>query len=57
MHAQITQKDPAPLREFQQRWGGSLTESKTPSGCYRWRVADKKAEAFLRAIRPYVLVN
>lgn len=57
VHAQVTQKDPAPLRELQARWGGSLTETRTPSGCYRWRVASKKAEMFLRSIRPHLLVK
>ena len=57
VHAQVTQKLKPPLEELHRRWGGSLTETKTPSGCYRWRVAAQKAEAFLRSIEPFVLVK
>ena len=57
VYAQITQKDRRPLEEFQKRWGGSLTETKTPSDCYRWRVSHQKAEAFLLSIHRYLLVK
>lgn len=57
VYVQVTQKDRAPLVELQKRWSGSLTETKTPSGCYRWRCGHQKAEAFLRAILAYSLVK
>lgn len=57
VHAQITQKDIRPLVAFKERWGGSLTETKTPSDCYRWRVSGQKAEKFLKSIYPHILVK
>ena len=57
VYAQVTQKDPSPLRAFQNEFGGSISPTKTPSGCYRWRVAGRKAERFLRRIQTYSLVK
>lgn len=57
VYVQVTQKDPEPLRRFKERWGGSLTETRTPTGCHRWRCSHRKAEAFIRAILPYSLVK
>jgi hypothetical protein len=57
VRVQVTQKLRSPLEQLRDRWGGSLTPTKTPSGCYRWRTGGQKAEAFLRAIDPHVLVK
>lgn len=57
VYVQVTQKDISPLLELKKVWGGSVTDTKTPSGCHRWRAGHKKAEAFLRAIYPHCLVK
>jgi hypothetical protein len=52
---QVTQKMRAPLDELQRRWMGKVSLAK--AGCYRWRVAARRADAFLRAVYPHCLVK
>lgn len=51
----------APLEAMQSRWGGCLVHVKGRkshhSGWTEWQLQGGKAEPFLRAIRPYVLIK
>jgi hypothetical protein len=51
----VSQKHCRPLDELQIQHGGSISPTKTPSGCWRWRLAGGKAERFLRRIYPHSL--
>lgn len=55
--AQVTQKLRLPLEILMQQWGGSICATKTPSGCFRWRIATRQAQHFLEAIQPYAVVK
>ena len=52
---QVGQNDERPLVALREKYGGSQCFSKTPSGCYRWRIHGKEAEVFLTDILPYSL--
>jgi len=54
---QIGQNTRESLDAIHREFGGSICQSKTPSGCFRWRAHGGTAEAFLRAVRPYLLVK
>ncbi len=41
---QATQKHREPLDLFRERFGGSISPTRTPGGCWRWRATDLKAE-------------
>jgi len=53
----VGQNDQRPLLALKAAYGGSQCNSKTPSGCWRWRLHGAEAEAFLRRIRPYSIVK
>lgn len=53
----VGQNDQRPLLALRDEYGGSQCNSKTPSGCWRWRIHGGQAEAFLRRIRPYSIVK
>jgi len=53
----VTQKMRVPLDELQARWLGTVSDNRSGSGCFRWRLSARKAEAFLVAIRPYCIVK
>jgi hypothetical protein len=53
----VGQNDQRPLLALRDAYGGSQCNSKTPSGCWRWRIHGGAAEAFLRRIRPYSIVK
>lgn len=55
--AQITQKMRAPLDEMQLRWQGTVSDTRIHTGCFRWRLSARRAEAFLRAIYPHAIVK
>lgn len=57
LRANITQKDPLPLRIVRDNFGGHLAEPGRGSSCWKWVAATRVAEAFLRAIHPYTIVK
>lgn len=57
LSVQVSQKQRPPLDELYIQHGGTIGQTKTPAGCWRWRLAGRKAEEFLIRIRPYVLVK
>lgn len=57
IHAQITQKDPRPLQEIHFRFGGSISKTKNPANCWRWRCACQNAARFFEAILPHSFVK
>jgi hypothetical protein len=57
LSVQISQNDQRPLKAIRKRFGGSQCVSMTPSGCWRWRIHGKAADAFLRAIHPFSIVK
>jgi len=57
LYVQVTQKDKLPLQILKSHWGGSITEVKNPSGCWRWRVVTAMAERFLWDILPHSVVK
>jgi hypothetical protein len=57
LSVQVTQKRAAPLEALKAEHGGSISPTKTPLGCWRWRLAGSKAEIFLRRIQPFALVK
>ena len=54
---QLGQNDRTPLDMIAKQFTGSVCNSKTPSGCWRWRAHGGAAERFLKAIRPYAIVK
>lgn len=53
----IGQNDQRPLLAIQAEYGGSKCDSRTQSGCWRWRIHGGSAERFLIRIRPYSIVK
>ena len=54
---QLGQNDRTPLDMVCAQFEGSVCNSKTPSGCWRWRAHGGTAEKFLKAIRPHSIVK
>ena len=52
---QVGQNDARPLSALRAKYGGSQCLSKTPSGCYRWRIHGLEAERFLQDIFPHTI--
>lgn len=62
IRAMVNQVDPRPLELLRSRFGGGLHKRErgpdSPSrDIYAWQISCQKAEAFLRAIRPYLTVK
>jgi hypothetical protein len=57
LSVQVGQNDKTPLDLIAKLFKGSVCNSKTPSGCWRWRVHGKPAEIFLKAILPFSIVK
>lgn len=53
----VGQNDQRPLLAIRNEYGGSQCNSKTPSGCWRWRIHGGAAESFLKRIRPHSIVK
>lgn len=54
---QVTQKRKAPLRLFQRRFGGTISPTRTPKACWRWRICAQQAERCARVLRPMLRVK
>lgn len=55
---QVSQNDRRPLDAIAFRFGGTVTPSQNGyDRCHRWRTSFHKAEVFIRAIRPHLLVK
>jgi hypothetical protein len=57
LSVQVGQNDQRPLIAMRDEYGGSQCNSKTPSGCWRWRIHGVPAGEFLKRIRPYSIVK
>jgi hypothetical protein len=57
----IASNDREVLSWFQKRWGGSIVTKQprkpTHSVSYDWRLTDRRALAFLRTIRPFLVIE
>jgi hypothetical protein len=51
---QVTQKRRGPLECFVRRFGGTISPTKTPSGCWRWRIAALQAQSCAEVLLPLV---
>lgn len=57
LSVQVGQNDRRPLDAMCAEYRGSTCNTKTPSGCWRWRIHGKSAESFLQRIQPYSIVK
>jgi hypothetical protein len=57
VEAQITQRIKEPPEIVRNWFGGSLTDAKTPSDCYRWRARGTNALRFYEATLPFLIVK
>ena len=57
LYVQVTQKAREPLDQFRGAFGGNISPTKTPSGCWRWRIHGKQAQVFLERMLPFSLVK
>ena len=57
LYVAVSQRSRAPLEALRETYGGSVSKTRTPSNCHRWRITGVGAEAFLRRIQPHALVK
>jgi hypothetical protein len=60
MHVTACQVDPDPIHWLQHRWGGTIVRRSARANtrpCWIWNCFAREALAFLRDVRPYLMVK